>query len=160
MATFNNLKSLFRHIEQKAKEALQQPESNVKDVVVHELKKSIEENVYSQDAYDKTKASAPYKRLREQGGLIDDDLFIANPTAKGVSIYSTRMGEDRNGNSVHIADIIEGYATYSTVDIWGYGFESPRHFVDPARQKLKNSRSLKKAFSLDMRNMGINVKMK
>lgn len=152
MKVAKNFKELEKMLNDEIKKTLQQKDSNVKNVTVYELKESINKNVYA------TYSPKDYDRQKEHGGLLDDDNFAVEPTKDGVAIYSTREGTDRNGNDVYVAEIIEGYKPYSIEDVWGYGYERPRHYVEPAREKLRDSKDLINALALDLQNMGFKVK--
>jgi hypothetical protein len=151
---FKSFKELEKYINQITKKVIQQDDTNVKNVVVHELIESIEDNVY--DAYD-SPAKNPYERQKSRGGLTDPDNFRIEPTAEGVAISSSRKGNGRYNDNIDVAEIISGYEDYSVEDIWGYGYEEPREFVEPAREKLRNSKRLQKALMLDLKNAGLDV---
>jgi hypothetical protein len=151
MPTVSNLKQLEKLLNQKFKQVLQQDDTNVKNVVVHEMIESIGENIY--EAY----SPVEYVRQMNNGGLTDRDNFEVEPTGDGVAIYSTRPATDQYGNKVTALEIIEGYASYSIEDR-GRGFSNPRHAVEPARESLRRSKSLAKAFKLDLQNNGLDVK--
>lgn len=154
---FKDLSSLFKHLDKQIKDTIRQDDTNVKNVVVYELQESIKKNVYN--AY-KSPARNPYRRQGKNGGLLDVNNFRLEPFKDGVSIYSIREGMDRNGEDVYVAEILEGLRPYSIEDVWGYGYETPRHFVDPARKKLSGSKKLYKAFELDLKNSGLSAKLK
>lgn len=151
MATFSNLKDLEKYINQKSKVAMNKGK-NVKEVVVDELIESIEKNVY--DEYSPRR----YKRQTTNGGLTDRDNFAMDETKDGVAIYSTREATDLHGNEVYAMEIIEGHADYSMPDTYGYGYEKPRHAVEPAREKLQNSNKLIDAMAKDLKSVGIDIK--
>jgi hypothetical protein len=149
--TLKNLSELKKYVDAKVKESLQKDEK-IKDVVVDEMIQSIEENVYSQYT------PRMYERQKDDGGLTDPSNFKVEPTEDGVAIYSTREGTDRLGNDVYVAEIIEGYAPYSIPDKWGYGYEEPRHFVEPAREKLRQNGKHVDALKESLKNKGLDVK--
>lgn len=151
MATFSNLKDLEKYVNQKAKLAMNKGKS-VKEVVVDELVISINENIY--DEYSPRR----YSRQTTDGGLTDRDNFAMDETKDGVAIYSTREATDLQGNEVYAIEIIEGHADYSMPDIYNYGYEKPRHAVDPAREKLRNSGKLVEAMAKDLKSVGIDIK--
>lgn len=149
--TLKNLSELKKYVDAKVKESLQKDEK-IKEVVVDEMIQSIEENVYSQYT------PRMYTRQEDQGGLTDPQNFKAEPTQDGIAIYSTREGTDRNGNDVYVAEIIQGYAPYSIPDKWGYGYEEPRYFVEPAREKLRQNGRHVEALRESLQSKGIDIK--
>jgi hypothetical protein len=154
MPQFSSIKQLEVYINKLAKDTLQQKQSNVKEAVVDELVQSIDRNVY--DAYTPSPKS-PYTRQKDNGGLTDRDNFAVDSTSDGVAIYSTRKGENALGEDVTVAEIVSGYEPYSIPDRWGYGYEEPRKFMEPARENLRGSRKLSDAFKRDLKVKGLNV---
>lgn len=152
--SFNNLKDLEKYLNQLAKDVVQ-TDKKVKKVVVDKMVESIDENVYV--PYTPS-PSSPYTRHKDNGGLTDPDNFATVPTSEGVEIYSTREGTDRKGDDVYVAEIIEGYKDYSVEDVWGLGFEKPRHFVEPAREKLRKTDDLKNAIADGLKGKRLDVK--
>lgn len=148
---FKNLSELANYINKLTKESLQN-DSKIKDVVVDEMVKSIEENVYSEYT------PRLYERQKEHGGLTDPQNFTTESTQDGVAIYSTRKGTDKNGTDVYVSEIIEGYAPYSIEDKWGYGYEAKREFVEPAREQLRNNGKLEDALRDSLKRKGVDVR--
>ena len=154
MPDFKNVASAIKFLNKQIAETIQEPDSNVSNVVIGELINSIQENVY--DAYT-SPAKDPYIRQEEHGGLTDPSNFRVEPTKDGIAVSSSREGYDRSGNNLDVMEIIEGYAEYSIQDKWGYGYETPRHAVTPAVAKLKRGHTLTRAVKLDLKNRGIDV---
>lgn len=155
--TFTNPKDLFKYLNNEAKKTLQQRDTNVENLVVSEFIESIEENVY--DSYHSPpQVKTPYIRQRENDGLIDRDNFRVENIDSGIAISSSRQGVDGYGRPVDVMEVLEGNSPWGVQDIWGYGFEDRPDIVQPVRDKLKNSKSLRKAFELDLKNKGFRVK--
>jgi hypothetical protein len=154
MANFNSIEELLKYALKDAEKSLQQ-DPKIKKVVVDELIPSIEQNVYT--PYTPSPSSL-YTRHMEHGGLTDPANFEAEPVDNGVSIYSTREGTDGHGDDVYVASIIEGKNPYSIQDRWGYGYEKPRHFVEPARDALEQSGKHVEALKEAMKSKGYEIK--
>lgn len=151
MTVLKGFKDLEKYVKQQSKAAISKGR-NVKDVVVDELIDSIDKNIY--DEYN----PRFYKRQTTNGGLIDRDNFAMDETKDGVAIYSTREATDLHGNEVYAMQIIEGNAEYSIPDTYGYGYEKPRHAVEPARENLRNNGKLTDALGKDLKSIGLDIK--
>ncbi|AZV43731.1 hypothetical protein BAOM_3122 [Peribacillus asahii] len=151
MPTFSNLKDLEKYMNQQAKKAMSKGK-NVKRAVVDEMIEKIDKNIYPK--YD----PKMYTRQTTDGGLTDPENFAMDETAEGVSIYSTREATDRSGQDVYALEIIEGHKEYSIEDTYGYGYEKPRHAVEPTREALRNSNKLTNAMKDDLKSVGLNIK--
>lgn len=147
---FRKLSDLFKHIEKKSNEVLQNSEE-VKDVMIEETVQQIETNVY--EAY-KSPAANPYQRKKDEGGLTDPENFDYQPAPNGVLFFSTRYDKDTD---TYIPAVLAGKQPYSIPDRWGYGYEEPRYFITPTVEELLQNNRHIIAFKESMKKSGFKI---
>jgi len=152
MANNKQLNDILNKLQKKVNQVIQKDKSEVQEMTIKVFQESIEEHVY--DAY-KSPAKDPYVRDREKGGLTDRENFDVQKIKNGVSIENVRKGEEFGGRTVNVLEIIEGKERYSVEDIWGYGFEAPRHAVEPTVKTLKHTNVLTDALKEELKKDGI-----
>lgn len=139
MVNFSNLKDLERYVNRMATEAMSKG-SNVKNTVIEEGKKQVQETVY--DVY-KPKIYERTGQLKENWNWQD--------TPDGIEIINTRTDEE---SGKYIVDTVEYGRNYD------YGFEysdKPRPFVENTAKSLKKDNRLTNALKKDMKSIGLDV---
>lgn len=137
---FNNLKDLEKYVNKMAAEAMSKGRA-VKETVINEGKKRVQEDVY--DVYPEPKV---YERT---GGLKED--WNWQDTPDGIEIINTRTDKD---SGKYIVDTIEYGRNYD------YEFEysnKPRPFIENTREALRDSDKLKNAMKRDLKSLGVDV---
>lgn len=152
MANNKQLNDLLNKLQKQVNKAIQKKNSEVQEMAIKVFQESIEEHVY--DEYN-SPAKNPYERQKGDGGLTDRDNFEVQNINNGISIENVRKGEEFGGRTVNVLEIIEGKERYSVEDIWGYGFEAPRHAVEPTIKTLKHTNILTDALKEELKKDGI-----
>ncbi|RYI30613.1 hypothetical protein EVU96_09360 [Bacillus infantis] len=137
MPSFKNMKDLERYVNQMAKKAMNEG-NGVKNVVIDEGKKQVQETVY--DAY------APH--VYERTGELKEN-WKSEPSAEGIAIFNDRRDGEKN-----VALVIETGQGYE------YDFpysDKPRPFTENTRKTLDGSSQLKDGLRKDLRNVGLDV---
>jgi hypothetical protein len=133
------MKELEKLINRKVTEAISKG-NNVKDTVIEEGKKQVQEtvyNVYSPKVYERS------------GDLKENWNWQDAPD--GIEIINTRTDED---SGKYIVDTIEYGRNYD------YDFEyanKPRSFIENTRESLRKDDRLKNALRDDMKAIGLDV---
>lgn len=125
MATFNNLDSLFKHLEKQARSVLK---NEIATETVRTMQEKIQEEVY--DVYD----PKVYVRQGYNGGLIDqDNIEVSMVDDNTLSVENIRFDGDRE-----VAQIIETGRGYD------YSFEYSgvlRPFTEETRKEMRNGKA-------------------
>jgi glycyl-tRNA synthetase (class II) len=137
---FNNLKDLEKYVNKIAKESMSKGH-HVKDTVIDEGKRQVQEtvyNVFEPKVYKRT------GQLKEQ--------WESEEIADGIAIYPSRRDED---TGKYIPEVIESGIGYD------YSFEyngKERPFVENTRQDLESNKDrVTDALKKDMRAFGLDV---
>lgn len=123
-------------------------ENEVYNVAVEVMKEKIEERVYN--AYS-SKASKPYIRRYDDGGLLDDNNIRKKVYKSKHSINIKNMTD--NGKTVNVVESGKGY-TWTASEIYKMQ-PFPRPFHKPAEEELINSGKAKKALIKGIKRNGI-----
>lgn len=140
MATFDDLKSLERYINQQAKQAMLKG-NGVKNAVSEEGQKQVDEKVYS------------YKpKQYERTGQLRDS-WKTEETSEGIAVFNTRKDEESGKD---IVDTIE-YGRNYDYSGYGYDYEKPRPFIAETRKNLEGSSKLTNGLRQDLKSVGFDV---
>lgn len=144
MPTFNNLKDLEKHLNNKIKNAMQ---TDVQKVARKTLKENVITEVY--DAY----SPSQYERT---GGLYQDSNIDSriDETSEGIEL-SVRSTRNENGRD--IAKVIETGKGYEWEDSRIYQSEQARPFHEITRKELEEKGLAKRALKDGLRKQGLDV---
>lgn len=137
--TFNNLNSLFAHLEKEIRHTLQ---DEVAETVKDHMSETIQLNVYN------TYSPMYYERRGEQGGLIDKRNMEA--TVNGDTLTVKDIAPLDNGSTKYDLDAIIEFG-------WG-NQPFPRPFYDGTEERLLMTNDHVNAMKQGLRNRGYKVK--
>ena len=135
---FNNINDLFRYIEQKTQDTMQNEVAETVKVVISE---AVESAVY--DVYE----PKYYTRRGLNGGLSDRDNYTVQEVQNGI-IITNDTPLDKGGNEPRLDEII----------CYGLGKQPfPKDFIAHAENELLRTNAHKDALKRGLRNRGIDV---
>ncbi|SNZ09931.1 hypothetical protein SAMN05421503_1424 [Terribacillus aidingensis] len=135
-----NMVQIQAMIEKAAINAMQQTNSNVKQVMVETGDQHVQQDVYN--AYEP-------QRYQRTGEL--KKSFVTENEANGVSLDNVRVDGYRD-----VATVVETGEKYQFQG-FGYSYEQPRPFMANTRRNLEDGR-LVSALAKDLNSMGIKTK--
>jgi hypothetical protein len=144
---FKNVNDLAKYINQQVL-----PKTLKEDVGEKLVRPKMKENIQS-EVYDVYEEPVIYKRLRENGGLMDDaNIIVEMIDNNTVSIESHRMDDNRN-----VSVIVETGVGYN--EDWSFPYtHKGRPFVETTRDELRNDGSVEHAIVKGLKRLGINTR--
>ncbi|KAA6452714.1 hypothetical protein [Bacillus swezeyi] len=134
MATYKDLAIL---VQKEALKAIQQSNSNTKQMLIKTGQDHVETDVY--DVYD----PLVYERTHEL-----KNSFVTENEVNGLSLDNIRNDEGRD-----VATIVETGEGYTYPDTYGYGYGKPRPVMTNTAETLKDGRLIE-AVSRDVNKLG------
>lgn len=143
MATFNNLKDLFKHVEKQMQSTLK---NEIAELVVETMQSHVQEDVY--DVYEPVD---PSKRRMYDGGLIDQDS-IEIQVVDDNTISVENIAIDGLRNVPYIVESGQGYFSGASPIL-----TRGRKFTEGTREELHNTDKLKQTMKNGLRKRGVKV---
>lgn len=160
MPTFNNLNDLFKHLQKKVTDTMN---DEVAYIVKFEEQRQIEDSVYS--VYPQPYV---YERRRfNDGGLQDIEMMVSTVSIQGNNVVLSVVNEARGKDQedLYLAPLVEygdntGHGEYQykyNRDMTSWQYLQSRPFTSNTIEALRRSGAHIKAFKDGMRSRGIRI---